>query len=82
MKRYAMCGIFTSLLLVFCIFTLLSIPEVNAEEIISVNANGYENTVFIEFENESTSKIKTIRMWPSGEATFESFKSVPGWGGG
>ena len=82
MKRYAMCGIFTSLLLVFCIFTLLSIPEVNAEEVISVSASGYENTIIIELENESTSKVKTIRMWPGGEVTFESFKSEPGWGGG
>jgi len=82
MKRYAMCGIFTSLLLVFCTFTLLSIPEVNAEEVISVSASGYENTIIIELENESTSKVKTIRMWPGGEVTFESFKSEPGWGGG
>ncbi len=82
MKRYAMCGIFTSLLLVFSIFTLLSIPEVNAEEVISVSASGYENTVIIELENESMSKVKTIRMWPGGEVTFESFKSEPGWGGG
>ena len=82
MKRYAMCGIFTSLLLVFCTFTLLSIPEVNAEEVISVSASGYENTIIIELENESTSKVKTIRMWPGAEVTFESFKSEPGWGGG
>ena len=60
MKRYAMCGIFTSLLLVFSIFTLLSIPEVNAEEVISVSASGYENTVINELENESTSKVKHL----------------------
>ena len=82
MKRYSMGGIFVSLLLVLSIFTLLSISEVNAEDIISVNASGYENTVIIEFENESASKIKTIRMWSGGEVTFESFKSEPGWGGG
>jgi len=69
-------------LLIFSIFTLISISEVNAEEVISVNAKGYENTIIIEFENESTSKIKTIRMWPGGEVTFTSFKSEPGWGGG
>ena len=75
-------GVFTSVLLIFSIFTLLSISEVNAEEIISVNAMSYENTIIIEFENESTSKIKTIRIWPGGEVTFTSFKSEPGWGGG
>jgi len=82
MRRYSTSGIFISVLLVFSIFTLISISEVNAAEVISVNANGYENTIIIEFENESTSKIKTVRMWPGGEVTFTSFKSDPGWGGG
>ena len=79
---YPLGGIFISLLLVFSIFTLLSISEVNAEENISVTASGYENTIIIELENESESKIKTVRMWAGGEVTFESFKSEPGWGGG
>ena len=77
-----MSGIFTSVLLVFSIFTLLSISEVNAEEVISVNAVSYENAIIIEFENESASKIKTIRMWISGEKSFKSFKTELGWSGG
>ena len=82
MKEYSIGGIFTSLLLVFSIFTLLSISEVNAEEVISVNAEGYQNTIIIEFENESPSKIKTIKIWLGGDATFKSFKTESGWGGG
>ena len=82
MRRYSINAIFISVLLVFSIFTLMSISEVNAVEVISVNAKGYENTIIIEFENESTSKIKTIKVWPGGEITFTSFKSEPGWGGG
>ena len=82
MKRSSIGGIFTSLLLVFSIFTLLSISAVNAEEVISVNAEGYENTVIMEFENKSTSKIKTIKMWLGGEKTFKSFKTEHDWGGG
>ena len=82
MRKYSVVGIFASLLLVFSIFTLLSITEVNAAETISVNATGYENTVIIEFENESTSKIKIVRVWPGGEVTFASFKSELGWGAG
>ena len=50
-------GIFTSLLLVFCVFTLLSISEVSAEDVISVNAESYQNTIIIEFKNDSTSEI-------------------------
>ena len=82
MRRYSISGIFTSVLLVFSIFTLLSISEVNAEEVISVNAVSYENAIIIEFENESASKIKTIRMWISGEKSFKSFKTELGWSGG
>ena len=84
MRRYSKSGIFTSVLLVFSIFTLLSISDVNAEEVISVNAKSYENTIIIEFENvdKSTSKIKTIRMWLGGDKSFKSFKTEPGWGGG
>ena len=82
MRRYSISGIFTAVLLIFSIFTLLSISEVNAEEVISVNAVSYENTIIIEFENKSVSKIKTIKMWLGGEDSFKSFKSEPGWGGG
>ena len=80
MKRYKLSGVFASVLLVFSVFTLLSISEVNAEEVISVNAEGYQNTIIIEFENESASKIKTIKMWLGGDATFKSFKAEPDWG--
>ena len=82
MKEYSVGCVFASLLLVFSIFTLFSITEVNADEGISVNPTAYENTIIVELENESTSKVKTIRMWPGGEITFESFKSESGWGGG
>jgi len=82
MRKYSTNAIFLSALLVLSIFTLISISEVNAAEVISVNAKGYENTIIIEFENESASKIKTIKVWPGGEVTFTSFKSEPGWGGG
>ena len=82
MRKYSTSGIIISVLLIFSIFTLLSFSGVNAEEVISVNAKSYENTIIIEFKNESTSKIKTIRMWASGDTTFKSFKTEPGWGGG
>ena len=82
MERYSMGGILTSLLLVFCVFTLLSISEVSAEDVISVNAESYQNTIIIEFKNDGASKIKTVKIWLGGDATFKSFKTEPGWGGG
>jgi len=80
MKVYKLSGIFVAVLLIFSIFTLLSISEVNAEKEIFVNAKGYQNTIIIEFENESVSKIKTIKMWLGGDATFKSFKVESDWG--
>ena len=80
MKKYKLGGIFASVLFVFSIFTLLSISEVNADEAISVSAESYQNTIIIEFENESVSKIKTIKMWLGGDATFKSFKVESDWG--
>ena len=82
MKKYSIGGIFTALLLVFSVFTLLSISEVNAEDVISVNAESYQNTIIIEFKNDGTSKIKTVKIWPGGDVSFKSFKTEPGWGGG
>ena len=79
MKRYKLSGVFVSVLLIFSIFTLLSISEVNADEDISVSAKSYQNTIIIEFENESASKIKTIKMWLGGDATFKSFKIESDW---
>ena len=82
MSRYKLSCVFVSVLLVFSIFTLLSISEVNAEEVISVNVKSYQNTIIIEFKNESASKIKTIKILLGGDATFKSFKAEPDWGGG
>jgi hypothetical protein len=80
MKRYKLSGVFASVLLIFSIFTLLSISEVNADEAISVSAKSYQNTIIIEFENESASKVKTIKMWLGGDMTFKSFKVESDWG--
>jgi len=80
MKRCKLSGILASVLLIFSIFSLLSISEVNADESISVSAKSYQNTIIIEFENESVSKIKTIKMWLGGDATFKSFKVESDWG--
>jgi len=80
MKRYKLSGIFASVLLIFSIFTLLSISEVNADEANSVSAKSYQNTIIVEFENESASNVKTIKMWLGGDVTFKSFKVESDWG--
>ena len=72
MKVYKLSGMFLhQCYSYFLIFTLLSISEVSADEAISVSAKSYQNTIIIEFENESASKIKTIKMWLGGRCDIQ-----------
>ena len=74
MKRYSTSGIFVSVLLVFSIFTLLSISGVNAEEEISVNAKSYENTIIVEFEKEEVCRYISGKI-ALGSASFLTEKT-------
>ena len=74
MKRYKLGGIFVSMLLVFSIFTLLSISEVNADEAISVSAESYQNTIIIEFEKEEVCRYICGKI-ASGTANFLTEKT-------
>ncbi len=78
-SKYIISGL---LILVLSIFTIFSVSEVQAAENISVNAKSFENTIIIEFTNENTQNIKTIKIWLGTDNSFKTFKSDAGWGGG
>ena len=82
------------MLLVLSFFTSFAILEVNAlclkdpsgactgfEVDIPVSANGFENTIIIEFTNgeQNTVKIKTINVWLAKGDSFTSVKPESGW---
>ena len=82
MQIYSKYVILVSLVLGLAIFAIFSISEVEAAKNISVNAKSFENTIIIEFTNENTQNIMTIKMWLGKDNSFKTFKSEPDWGGG
>ena len=83
MKIRSKGSFFIVMLLTLSFFTSFAILEGNAVENISVNANGFENTIIIEFKNgeQNTAKIKTVNIWLASGDSFKSFKTESGWNG-
>ncbi len=72
-------GIFLSIVLLFSI-ALISIPHAYAEDI-TVSSIGLDETVIVEFTNESNEEINTFRIWLGSDFNFKSFKTEKGWVG-
>ncbi|RMW39648.1 MAG: biofilm-associated protein [Nitrosopumilus sp.] len=72
-------GIFLSIVLLFSI-TLVSIPNAFAEDI-TANSIGLDETVIVEFTNDSNEEINTFRIWLGSDFNFKSFKTEKGWVG-
>ena len=79
MNKSSMRGIFLSIVLLFSI-ALISIPNAFAEDI-TVNSIGLEETVIVEFTNDSNQEINTFRIWLGSDFNFKSFKTEKGWVG-
>ena len=54
-----------------------------AENEIIVNSIGFENSTVLEFKNSrgNNTEIDSVRIWLSGENSFQSFKTEQGWMG-
>jgi len=75
-------GILFSLILVLSFGTIVPISEVDAQEnLFSARSTSFEKTTIIEFENNSATKIETLRMWLTSDFNFKSFKTENGWTG-
>ena len=79
MNKSSMRGIFLSTVLLFSI-TLISIPNAFAEDI-TANSIGLDETVIVEFTNDSNEEINTFRIWLGSDFNFKSFKTEKGWVG-
>ena len=79
MNKSSMRGIFLSIVLLFSI-TIISIPDAFAEDI-TANSIGLEETVIVEFTNDSNEEINTFRIWLGSDFNFKSFKTEKGWVG-
>ena len=80
MKRYKLSGFCISVTHIFYFHFIINLRSKCRGSNFCKCAEGYQNTIIIEFENESVSKIKTIKMWLGGDATFKSFKVESDWG--
>jgi len=75
-------GILLSLILVLSFGTIFVISEADAQKkLVTAESSSFEKTTIIEFENNSDAKIKTVRMWLTGDFNFKSFKTENGWTG-
>jgi len=78
MKKSATSSIAVSVIILFSV-SIIFIPSNSYAEEISVKSMGVEKTSIITFINDGTHDVKTIRIWLSQDANFESFKTEKGW---
>ncbi|WP_255464605.1 biofilm-associated protein [Nitrosopumilus sp. b2] len=78
MNTSSMRGILLSVILLFSI-TLILVPSNTFAEEINAKSIGLEETVIIEFTNDSDTEINTFRIWLGADFNFKSFKTEKGW---
>ncbi|WP_268541306.1 biofilm-associated protein [Candidatus Nitrosotenuis cloacae] len=67
-------------LVAFAAFTVFIFPDALAQT--GAKSTGFEKTTLIEFTNNDTVEINTVRMWLGKDAgDFKSFKTEKGWTG-
>ena len=82
MKKYSKVNFIVVLLAVVSLLVILPAPEAAAITI-SVDAESLDNTIIIEFTQETTdgTEIQKINVWVSKDNSFTSFKTESGWAG-
>ena len=82
MKKYSKVNFIVVLLAVVSLLVILPAPEAEAITI-SVDAESLDNTIIIEFTQETTdgTEIQKINVWVSKDNSFTSFKTESGWAG-
>ena len=82
MKKYSKVNFIVVLLAVVSLLVILPAPQAAAITI-SVDAESLDNTIIIEFTQETTdgTEIQKINVWVSKDNSFTSFKTESGWAG-
>jgi hypothetical protein len=73
--------IFLAVILLFVCTIFINIGSFAQEDTVTSNSVAFEDTTIIEFENNDSVEIETIRMWLSSDFTFKSFKTEKSWTG-
>ena len=80
--RLLFLGMLCMTLLTISLFTILDNSAYGESEIIA-NSFGLENSTILELKNSrgNSVEIDSVRIWLSGENSFQSFKTEQGWMG-
>lgn len=73
--------IFLAVMLLFVCTIFFNIDSFAQENAVTSNSVAFEDTTIIEFENNDSVEIETIRIWLGNDFTFKSFKTEKSWTG-
>ncbi|HXV37945.1 MAG TPA: biofilm-associated protein, partial [Nitrosopumilaceae archaeon] len=73
--------IFLVVMLLFVYTIFFNIDSFAQENAVTSNSMAFEDTTIIEFENNDSVEIETIRMWLGSDFAFKSFKTEKSWTG-
>ncbi|HXV50648.1 MAG TPA: biofilm-associated protein, partial [Nitrosopumilaceae archaeon] len=73
--------IFLAVMLLFVYTIFFNIDSFAQENAVTSNSMAFEDTTIIEFENNDSVEIETIRMWLGSDFAFKSFKTEKSWTG-
>ena len=73
--------IFLAVILLFVCTIFVNIGSFAQEDSVTSNSVAFEDTTIIEFENNDSVEIETIRVWLGSDFVFKSFKTEKSWTG-
>ncbi len=72
-------SVFLAGLLLFVFTIFVNVNSFAQENLVTAKSVGYKDTTIVEFENNDSSEINTVRMWLGSDFTFKSFKTEKNW---
>jgi len=81
MKQFLARRVFLVIVFLFVCTIFANIDSFAQENAVTSNSVAFEDTTIIEFENNDSVELETVRMWLGNDFTFKSFKTEKNWTG-
>jgi len=81
MKQFLARRVFLVIVFLFVCTIFANIDSFAQENAVTSNSVAFEDTTIIEFENNASVELETVRMWLGDDFTFKSFKTEKNWTG-
>jgi len=81
MKQFLTRRVFLVIVFLFVCTIFANIDSFAQENSVTSNSVAFEDTTIIEFENNDSVELETVRMWLGNDFTFKSFKTEKNWTG-